>query len=276
MKNEKNNVMESMTMPEAKAALDAAVVSYNSTADASERVRLEIEGKDLAAKYNALSLLTAYAGIMADDKPVIAIAKAYNYPTVSFKLNVADALVDGKAKKVKVASVEDGVKTHNLYDFLEWTAKHNHKVAASGDWKAKAETARGVINDEWKKYMDSDDGYKMSKTAVKKAVQSMFDALVFIPCENNPDKNAVIANGDIANYLIALAARNKVAIDDGTVKFKVDFMSAANWKSKAFDVLHMAVEKKTFDVTYGDPEETVNAATVETVPAAEAEAEAAN
>jgi hypothetical protein len=272
----KNNEMKSMNMTEAKAALEATVSSYNSTTDVSERTRLEIEGKDLATKYNALSLLTAYAGIMSAEKPVVAIAKAYSYPTISFKLNVADALVEGKAKKVKVASIEDGTKTHNLYDFMDWAAKHNKKVAADGGWKTKAEAARCVINDEWKKYMESDDGYKMSKSAVKKAVQAMFDALVFIPCENNEKLNAVIATGNIANYLIALAAKNKIAIEDGKVNFKVDFMSANNWKSKAFDVLHMAVENKTFEVVYGDPEEAINTAAVESndaEAATEAEAE---
>ena len=74
-KNEMNN-MESMTMPQAKAALDELVKKYNDTVDVTERTKLEIEGKDLATKYNALSLLTAYAGIMAEPNPVVAIAKA--------------------------------------------------------------------------------------------------------------------------------------------------------------------------------------------------------
>ena len=265
-KNEMNN-MESMTMPEAKVALDELVKKYNDTVDVSERTKLEIDGKDLAAKYNALSLLTAYAGIMAEANPVVAIAKAYSYPTVNFKLSVVDKLVDGKAIKVKAASVEDGSKVHNLYDFLDWTAKHGKKVTASGDWKSKAEAAREAVNKEWKKYMDSKDGYKMSKSAIKKSVQAMFDALVFIPCENNDKLNAVIASGDIANYLIALAAQGKTTRKDGKVDFKVEFMSSNNWKSKAFDVLHLAVENKTFEVVYGDPEETINAATVETKPA---------
>ena len=267
-KNEMKNVaMESMTMPEAKAALDALVKKYNDSTDVSERAKLEIDGKELATKYNVLSLLTAYAGIMAEANPVVAIAKAYSYPTINFKLSVVDQLVDGKAKKVKAASVEDSSKVHNLYDFLDWTAKHGKKVTASGDWKSKAEAAREAVNKEWKKYMDSKDGYKMSKTAIKKNVQSMFDALVFIPCENNDKLNAVIANGDIANYLIALAAQGKTTRKDGKVDFKVEFMSNNNWKSKAFDILHMAVENKTFEVVYGDPEESINAATVETKPA---------
>lgn len=271
-KNEMNN-MESMTMPEVKVALDELVKKYNDTTDVSERTKLEIDGKELAGKYNALSLLTAYAGIMADANPVVAIAKAYSYPTVNFKLSVVDKLVDGKAKKVKSASIEDSSKVHNLYDFLDWTAKHGKKVTASGDWKSKAEAARESVNKEWKKYMDSKDGYKMSKSAIKKTVQTMFDALVFIPCENNEQLNAVIANNNIANYLIALAAQGKTTRKDGKVDFKVEFMSGNNWKSKAFDILHMAVENKTFDVVYGDPEESINAATVETKPA-EAEADA--
>lgn len=271
MKKNENKAMESMTMPEVKAALDELVNNYNKTTDISERVKLEVEAKELAAQYNAISLLTDYAKFMAADKPVVAIAKAYKYPTISFKLNVADAMIEGKVKKVKVASVEDSTKTHNLYDFLEWAAKHNKKITAGTDWKSKAEEARSAINGEWKKFMESDDGYKMSKSAVKSAVQSMFDALVLIPGKSG--KNSVIANGDIANYLIALAAQNKIAIEDGKVQFNVQFMSANNWKSKAFDVLHMAVEGKSFNTVYGDPEEV---AVSEEAPAAEAEAEAQN
>ena len=265
----KNEMNTAMTMPEAKAALEETVKKYNDTSDVAERTRLEIEGKDLSASYNALSLLTAYAGIMAAEQPVVAIAKAYSYPTLNFKLNVVDKLVDGVAKKVKAASIEEGSKVHNLYDFLDWTAKHGKSVTASAYWKTPSEAARGVINAEWKKYMESKDGHKMSKTAVKKAVQAMFDALVNIPGPSG--KNSVIANNDIANYLIALAAQGKTNRKDGKVDFKVEFMSANNWKSKAFDVLHMAVEGKTFEVVYGDPEETVNAATVTTITAAEDE-----
>ena len=270
-KNEKNTVVESMTMPEAKAALDAIVEKYNKSMDAAERVKMELEAAELAKQYNTLSLLTAYAAIMADSSPVVALAKAYNYPVISFKTKLADSVVDGKVKKVKVASIEDSCKTHNLYDFMEWTASHNRKVAHEISWKSKAEAARTAINNEWKKFMESEDGYKMSKSAIKTAVQEMFDALAFIPCENNPDKNAIIAKNDVANYLIALAARSKVEINDGKANFKVEFMGSSNWKSKAFDVLHMAVEGKTFDVVYGDPEETVNAGTVTTTNAAEAE-----
>ena len=266
-KNEKNTAIESMTMPEAMAALNDLVEKYNNSMDAAERVKMELEAGLLTKQHNTLSLLTAYATVIADNNPIVALAKAYNYPVVSFKTKLADAIVDGKVKKVKVASIENGVKTHDLYAFMEWTASHNRKVAHAIDWKPKAEAARAAINDEWKKFMESDDGYKMSKTAIKNAVQSMFDALVFIPCENNPEKNAVIAKGDIANYLIALAARLKVEVDDGKINFKVDFMSGSNWKSKAFDVLHMAIEGKTFDVVYGDPEESANSATVETTPA---------
>lgn len=267
MSKKENTVMESMTMEQAKTALENVVAQYNNTVDAAERTKLELDAKELSAKYNTLSLLTSYATVMKDAQPLVALAKAYNYPTISFKTNVADALVDGKAKKVKVASAETSVKTHNMYDFMEWAAKHNKKVAANGNWKSKAEEARRVINDEWKKYMDTEDGYKMSKTAIKNAVQGMFDALVFIPGESG--KNAVIAKSAIANYLIALAARNKVEIEDGKINFKVEFLGSGNWRAKAFDVLHMAIEGKTFSVVYGDPEETVNAATVTTTAPAE-------
>ena len=266
-KNEKNTAIESMTMPEAMAALNNLVEQYNNTMDAAERVKMELEAAELSKQHNTLSLLTAYATMVADSSPVVALAKAYNYPVVSFKTKVADAIVDGKVKKVKIASIENGVKTHSLYDFMEWTASHNRKVAHAGDWKSKAEAARTAINNEWKKFMESAEGYQMSKTVIKNAVQSMFDALVFIPCENNPEKNAIIAKGDIANYLIALAARLKVEVDDGKINFKVDFMSNSNWRAKAFDVLHMAIEGKTFDVMYGDPEEAANAETVESAPA---------
>lgn len=273
MKNNENNAKKSMTMPEVKAALEEAVNSYNKSTDAAERTKLEIEAKDLVAQYNAISLLTDYAKFMADDKPVVAIAKAYKCPTIGVKFAIADALVEGKAKKVKVASVEDSTKTHNLIDFLEWAEKHNKKVAASADWKSKMEEARTAINGEFQKKMESEDGYKISKTVIKNSLQSVFDSIVFIAGETS-GKNAIYPTKDGVNIIDALAAELKESIDNGEVEFTLQFLGKSKWRTLLFKVLHMSVKGKKLNYIYGDPEETVNAeAQSEEAPEAEAEAQ---
>lgn len=273
MKNNENNAKKSMTMPEVKAALEEAVNSYNKSTDAAERTKLEIEAKDLVAQYNAISLLTDYAKFMADDKPIVAIAKAYKCPTIGVKFAIADALVEGKAKKVKVASVEDSTKTHDLVNFLEWAEKHNKKIAAAADWKSKMEDARTAINGEFQKVMESDDGYKISKGVVKSNMQALFDSVVFVAGESG--KNAIYPNKDGVNIIISIAADLKEAIEDGEVEFTLQFLGKSKWRSIIFKVLHLSVKGKKLNYTYGDPEETVNAeAQSEEAPEAEAEAEA--
>ena len=94
----------------------------------------------------------------------------------------------------------------------------------------------------------------MSKNKVKGALQSAFDALVFVKSETG--KNAVIADGKQAGYVVAAAADAKAGLNDaGSVAFTLEFLKGKKWQDLLMHVLHMAVEGKTYDIVYGDPEE---------------------
>lgn len=258
----KKNI-ENMTMPEIINELNAIADKYNMTSDDAERLECVNTAKQCCDKYNELSMLTAYASFVADAQPIVAIAKAYNYSTVSAPAKPVTDVINGKTVVMMKMSIKtDGVKTHNLVKFLEWAESHNKKLTAAPTWRTAMNTARNTINGEWEKYLTSDDGYKMSKTAIKKAVQALFDAFVFIKAENS-DKNAVVANGDIANFVLALAAKCEKSIDNGEVKFTLEFLGKKTWQTIVFDILHMAVNGKSYDVVYGEPEETAEEAEAE-------------
>lgn len=259
----KKEIMESKTMPEIKADIVANVEAYNASNNATERVKLEVDCKTLVAAYNELALLTAYAELVKAENPVVAIAKAYNYKTIGVKFAVSDTVVNGRSVTVKVASVEDSTKTHNLIDFLEWAEKHNKKVAAKPDWKGKLEDARNTINGEFEKVMESEEGYKISKTVVKTAMQTALDSIVFVAGESG--KNAIYPNKDGVNIIIAIAAELKEAIENGEVEFTLQFLGKQRWRTVIFKILHLAVKGKTLKYVYGDPEK------AEAAPAAEAE-----
>ena len=265
-----------MTMAEMLAELNTSVNTYNASNDAAERVELSATHADLVKAYNEASILSAYATCMKDKKPVVALAKMLYCAKVSTK-DTPHKVTDETGKTtVKITrSVNEGVQKLNVVKFLDWAAERNQCLAASKDWKAKMYAARDTINSEWKKWLDSTDGTKMSKNAIKKKLQAMFDAIAFIPCDNDAEKNAIIANNNSAGWIVALAATGKTTNDNGKVTMTLEFLKGNKLNDLVTDILHMAIEGKTFDVVYGDPEEEAKAAAVKTTKAAEANTEEA-
>ena len=263
--------VENRTMSVVLAELNNSVDKYNLTTDALERVQLGVEHKNLVTEYNELSLLNAYANFMKAESPIIELAKAYYYDTVSVKDNVHNE-VDPTTQVIKstvTRSVNEGCKKLDVTKFVEWTEERNKSVAADKTWKVKIGTARNSIENEWKKFFASNkDTHSMSIGKAKKALQAMFDALVFVPCENNKDKNAIIANGDIAKWVLGYANDRKDAKIDGDIAITGTVLSRQKWNTLLMDILHKAVTGKTFEITYGEPEE-------EITKKAEAEAEEA-
>ena len=79
---------------------------------------------------------------------------------------------------------------------------------------------------------------------MKKALQDMVDALVFIPTESG--RNAVLVKSDIAKAVFAFANSRK----DG---LQGNVLPGSTWKKLQMDVLHAVVEGKEYTITYGDP-----------------------
>lgn len=261
--------LENRTMPTVLAELNASVDAYNASSDAIERAQLAAKHKELAAEFNELSLLNAYAGFMADEMPLVALAKTMYYKSVNVKDTAHNEVVNGVKKSSVTRSVKEGEKRLDVVKFIEWTEERNKSVAYAKDWKSKVGAARSSIVAEWKKFFDSNkDTHSMSIGKTKKALQAMFDALVFVPCAKNQDKNAVIANGDIAKFVLAFA--NEAAdgkTEDGKIVITGSVIPDRIWKPMLLRVLNLAVEGKKYDIEYNEPEE-------EAEPEAEADAEA--
>lgn len=252
------NFEENRTMSIVRAELDASVDKYNLATDAIERVQLALEHKNLVQEFNELALLNAYAEFMRAEKPIVELAKAYYCDTISVKDNVHNEVIDGVMNSSITRSVNEGVKKLDLVKFIEWTEERNKSVANDKAWKVKVGAARNSIEAEWKKFFASGkDSHSMSIGKAKKALQAMFDALVFIPCENATDKNAVIANGDIAKWVLGFANERKDAKIDGNVTISGNVLSRQKWNTLLLDILHKAVTGKTYEITYGEPEEDV-------------------
>lgn len=266
---------ENRTMTVVLDELNKSVNKYNDTTDNIERAELAAKHKELAQEYNELSLLNAYAGFMADENPVVALAKAFYYATVSVKDTVHNEVINGVKTSNTTRSVNEGEKKLDVVKFVEWTAERNKCVAASKDWKVKIGTARSSIEKEWKSFFASKaDSKAISVGKVKKATQEAFDALVFIPCENNKDKNAVIANGDVAKMLIAFANKLQDSKTDGKINIKGTILAPATWNSLLLTALHLAVEGKTYELAYGTEEEAAKASKVAVEAETEEKAEA--
>lgn len=264
---------ENRTMTVVLNELNTAVDKYNDCSDNIERANLAAKHKELVQEYNELSLLNAYAGFMTAENPVIALAKAYYYPTVSVKDTAHNEVINGVKTSTVTRSVNEGEKKLDVVKFVEWTAERNKCVAATKDWKIKLAATRSSIEKEWKSFFASKaDSKAISVGKVKRATQEAFDALVFIPCENDKTKNAVIANGDVAKMLIAFANKLQDSRTDGVVNIKGTILSVQTWNALLLTALHLAVEGKTYELAYGTEEEAAKASKT-TVANAEAETE---
>ena len=250
------------TMEAVYAELNASVDKYNLATDAAERVQLSVEHKNLVQEFNELSLLNAYAGFMQKEAPLVELAKTYYYPTVSVKDTVHNEVVDGVQQSSVTRSVKDGDKKLDVVKFIDWTEERNKSVAAQKDWKSKVGAARNSIEAEWKKFFAAKgDSSAMSIGKAKKALQAMFDALVFIQSETG--KNAVIANGDVAKWVLGFANSRKDAKVDGAIAITGSVLPRATWNTLLLDILHKAVTGKTYDIIFGEPEENAEEATAD-------------
>ena len=243
--------VENRTMSIVLEELNVSVDNYNE-ASAEERVQLALTHKNLVTEYNELSLLSAYANFMKAEVPVIALAKAYYYDTVSVKDTVHNEVINGVQTSSVTRSVVEGVKKLDVTKFIIWTEERNKSVAATKTWKAEVGTARRSIENEWKKFFASkSDEKKLSIGSVKKATQKAFDAIVFVPCENDKSKNAIIANSDIAKVLIAFANKLQDKFIEGKLELEGTILHPQTWNMLLLTALHMAVENKNITLAYG-------------------------
>ena len=243
------NNTEKRTMEVVLSEIKANITNFNLSANPVEKNKLELALKTLETEYNELSVLNTWTGFIAEENPMVAFAKAYDYPIVGHKDVDHRETKDG-VKTVVRTRVLDEVKTRilNVSDFIEWTEERNASVAHDKNWRKAVNNARDSVIDQWKGFMTSKgDTRVVSIGKMTKALQAMVDALVFI--EGEKGGNAVKVQRAVAKAVFALCNQRK----DG---LKGSIMPASVWKKMQVDVLHAAVAGKEFTINYGDEEDT--------------------
>jgi hypothetical protein len=252
--NMKNN--EGRTLVIIRNELVEAVDKYNLSSDADERATLELSMKKLVEEWNELSLLTAYSSFLEDAQPLVAFGKAYTYATISTKDHPHKEVVNGIKRTVHTMSVEDGVKQLSLTNFIGWAQESNKTQAADKLWIEKWGAAREEVNKQWKRiFASKGENSELQIGKMRRALQALFDALVFIEAAGGSKKNALFATGNMAKYALALSNVRKVDLKEKTQK--VQNMSSQLWEQIGMDIWHQVCAAKTYEVVIGDekPEE---------------------
>lgn len=222
------------------------ISSFNLTSDPVMKNQLELALKTLENEYNELSLLNTWTIFIAQENPMVAFAKAYDYEIIGHKDVDHRETKDGVKSIVRTRVLDESKRRIlNVQEFVEWTEERNASVAHDTKaWRKAINDARESVIEQWKGFMAAKgDTRAVSIGKMKKALQSMVDALVYV--EGTKGGNAIIVKGDVAKAVFALCTQRK----DG---LKGSVMSASVWKKLQVDVLHAAVAGKDFTINYGD------------------------
>lgn len=249
-----------VTMASALAELNTKISEFNAESDVLKCAKIEAECKELVTAYNKCSLVNSYANLMKAEKPLVELAQMYKYPQKTLnKKTHEDTNADGEITSTLVLVLEDKEANFDVMAFIDWTAERSACVAHSSDYKTKVREARTTVANQWTKFFKSkaDKEITISIGETKRALQAMFDALVFIPCENNADKNAIIANNRIAKWVIAQAnSRKDVRLENGEINIKGEILTARTWTTLILDALHFAVAGKDYEIIFKEDDET--------------------
>lgn len=254
--------IEKMNKQEVFDLLEEKVTEINETSDDEKKIELNVECAELCKKYNELSMLSVYGVCAKAEKPVLEFAQTYYYPTVSTKDELSEDLDNDGRKSTKVVrTINEGEKRLDLFDFLRWAEKCNKVVTAEKYWRSACEGTRNSIETEWKGFFNSTgESRKINVGTIKKNLQAMFDALIFIEAPSG--KNAVIATGATARYLFGFAnVRKDGRTKDGEIKINKTVLSTKQWVTLVMDALHETVKDKDyapkeFLMEYGSEEKT--------------------
>ena len=246
---------EARTMGVILDELNINVNTYNELdAIDPKRVELADEAKKLVNEYNELSLLTTYAKCMEAELPLKALVETFSYNTVGVKYAPHPKVVDGVKRTIYSGSITEKPSMLDITKFLTWAAEGNKQVAHEKDWKVKMRAAKVAIKTEWKKYLESKgESTSISNRKMKEAMQNMFDALLFIPTENN--NNAVIASNKIARFAFATANKLNPKIDADASD--IDILPESNWKVIQMKIMRTAVIGKELVINYNNDEDEV-------------------
>lgn len=222
------------------AEVDAKVNDLNKEQELSKRITMESEVDGLIKEYNELSLLTVYAAAKAEALPIIALAKACTYATVSKKKTPTTELVDGVAKRVETFSVLKKDSALNILKFIKWLEERNFKMPEG--WRTNMSAVKADVIDQWQAFEKSGDEHTFKIGQLKRLLQTMVNDMGFIPGEKG--NNALIVKGAHAKTVLKYSNRKTGVLSGETMTPKI-------WDELLMTVLHSVATGGAFENTYG-------------------------
>lgn len=230
------------------------------TLTTDEKNQLNSECIELCKKFNQLSKLAVFGECVKAEHPVMELAKTFFYPTVSTNDELGEELDEKGVRHTFVTrTIVDNEKKLDLFEFLTWAEKLNKKVTP-GAWKAPTIATRKAVEAEWRAFFNSTGETRTIKIGlIKKNLQSMFDALVYIPTPTG-DKNCIVATSATARFIFGFANNCKSGRKDGEIVISKSVLSDKTWVHLVMVALHETVKDKDYApaelmVTYGSEED---------------------
>ena len=258
----KNEVITGRTLEIIAAEADAKVNALNAEQELEKRITMESEVDGLVKEYNELSLLTAYATAKAEELPVIALAKACTYPTISKKKTPSIDLVDGKAKRVETFSIQTKDTNVNILKFIKWLEDRNFKMPAG--WITRMSAVKADIIDQWQAFDKAGDKATFKIGQLKRLLQAMVNDMGFIAGDKG--NNALVVKSAHAKTVLKYSNRKTGVLSGETMTPKI-------WDELLLTTLHSVATGAAFENTYGGSAVFKEETTADETPAEEAQTE---
>lgn len=236
----KNNEVKGRTLEVIMAEANAKVDEMNKEKDLSKRITMEAELDGLLKEYNSLSLLTVYAAAKAESLPIMALAKACTYNTLSKKKSLGDEVVDGAVKKVDVFSVNEKDTNLNILKFIKWLEERNLKMPKG--WQTRMSAVKAEIIDQWQAFDKSGDEHSFNKKQMRRLTQAMVNDMGFI--EGEKGGNALVVKNEHINPMIKFANK-KTGVQSGKT------LDSKTWDDLLMTLLNGLATGAVFENTYG-------------------------
>jgi hypothetical protein len=266
-----------LTVKTARVELEKLVSLYNSSEDVKVLSDTKTKIDEMVKSYNELSVNDAYGRALKakDTHPILALAKQYKYRTVSVKVNVESVPVgDDEYKIVNTAEVKEGARELDMFAFIEFAAKAKKPVTASPDWKAEVIKSRVAIEDQWKAlYACNKNEGTVSINAMKKALQSALDAIVFVPTPKG--KNSLVITKEYALRIFGFSNKREGSKELNSFNVNYRICDAKEFNKNFFDNIKDVVKNNVYKIVYcteevaeeASSETPAETATAETAPA---------
>lgn len=249
------------TTKTAQGELEQLVSTFNSTEDVKVMAETSAKIAEVCKEYNTASMNETFAKALkaTDTHPILALARMFKYKTVSPKTKAETVTVDeDNVKIVNTIELKWGARELDMFAFIDYAVTCKRPVTHSEDWKGEVIKARLEIEKAWKNFFSdekskddkSKDNKFISVSAMKRTLQTALDAIVFVPTENNPDKNALVVTNIMAKRAFAFCNKRESSkeLDSFNVTYKI--CDTREFNKNFFDMVKDMVHEKCYTITY--------------------------